>query len=204
MLLDLNPVEVLGLQIAGIPDPSAGNHSPQSVSTTELNQIAVQINELFRDQNHGIDIFAVHNYRIAGQIEPGIFPVIVFGHNHLQTLNQVEGTVYVNAGTTGAAGIRGIQSSQNIPFSLSLLHFVYDHDLDDYVLAAVDSIQVQTLLQSFSLGRTFISYPGIRLADDGVGGFRKKKSLVIGLPAAFLFFIRSKGEQRFLIIVKWE
>lgn len=160
MLLDLNPVEVLGLQIAGIPDPSAGNHSPQSVSTTELNQIAVQINELFRDQNHGIDIFAVHNYRIAGQIEPGIFPVIVFGHNHLQTLNQVEGTVYVNAGTTGAAGIRGIQSSQNIPFSLSLLHFVYDHDLDDYVLAAVDSIQVQTLQQSFSLERTFISYPG--------------------------------------------
>ena len=66
----------------------------------------------------------------------------------------------MNAGTTGAAGIRGIQSSQNIPFSLSLLHFVYDHDLDDYVLAAVDSIQVQTLQQSFSLERTFISYPG--------------------------------------------
>ncbi|MFY9563324.1 MAG: hypothetical protein WAQ71_03785, partial [Limnochordia bacterium] len=57
----------------------------------------------------------------------------------------------------GAAGIRGIQAGQVIPFSLSVLYFVREPETNRYVLAAVDSIQVQSLKQSFTLQRTFVT-----------------------------------------------
>ena len=57
------------------------------------------------------------------------------------------------------AGIRGIQGSHVVPFSLSVLYFTRDPGSDRFVLAAVDSIQVQSLQQSFSLERTFITSP---------------------------------------------
>jgi predicted phosphodiesterase len=160
ILLGPDPIEVMGLTIAGYPDPAVQDYSPRGASLAELNEIASRINEQFSGLDHKIDIFAVHNHRIAGQIEPGVFPVVVFGHNHQQLLQQVDNTIYINAGTTGAAGIRGIQSSQAVPFSLALLYFTYDQELERHVLAAVDSIQVQSLQQSFSLERTFITYPG--------------------------------------------
>ena len=56
------------------------------------------------------DIFGVHNNRIALAIEPGVFPVILFGHNHVLEVVQKEETMYINAGTTGASGIRGFQA----------------------------------------------------------------------------------------------
>lgn len=157
ILLGAEPLETMGVKVAGMLDPSAESYSPQNVSIPELSQHAVRINELYGSQQHGIDIFAVHNHRIAAQIEPGIFPVVLCGHNHVQSINQTGATVYVNAGTTGAAGIRGIQGSQVVPFSLSVLYFTHDPELDRFVLAAVDSIQVQSLQQSFSLERTFIT-----------------------------------------------
>ncbi|MGB4245879.1 MAG: metallophosphoesterase family protein [Limnochordia bacterium] len=156
-LLGSEPVTVSGITVAGMLDPSAGSFSPESVSVAEISRLASEINGMYRGRPHGIDIFAVHNYRIAAQIEPGIFPVIVCGHNHVPSISQIDATVYVNAGTTGAAGIRGIQAGQVIPFSLSVLYFVREPETNRYVLAAVDSIQVQSLKQSFTLQRTFVT-----------------------------------------------
>lgn len=159
-VLGSEPLEILGIRVAGIPDPSAESYSPENVSIAKLSQHAAAINEAYRGKEHGIDIFAVHNHRIANQIEPGIFPVVLCGHNHVQSINQVGGTVYVNAGTTGAAGIRGIQAGQVVPFSLSMLYFTRDPITGRFNLTAVDSIQVQSLKQSFSLQRTFTTYQG--------------------------------------------
>ena len=97
----------------------------------------------------------VHNHRVAEALEPGLFPVVAYGHTHLWGVQERGNSVYSNAGTTGAAGIRGFQSREPLPYSLSLLYFVRDQQ-GHLQLQAVDGVHVTGLGTSFSLHRTFI------------------------------------------------
>lgn len=157
-IIDMEPQEILGLKIAGIGDPSAHSYSPQTAPATELAKIAEFINKYYANQDERPDIFGVHNHRIATAIDPGLFPVVVYGHNHIQQIAQTKETMYINAGTTGAAGIRGLQSREPLPFSLAILYFQkYEEKLR---LGAVDGIQLQGLTADFSLDRSFVSREG--------------------------------------------
>lgn len=157
-IIDLEPQEILGLKIAGISDPSADSYSPQIAPLDQLGEIATFINDFYRDLVEVPDIFAVHNHRIANAIEPGIFPVVLTGHSHVQAITQVEDTVYINAGTTGASGIRGLQTRDLMPFSLAILYF--QKNGGQLELVAVDGIQVQGLTADFSLDRSFVFREG--------------------------------------------
>lgn len=157
---------IMGLTIAGIPDPAADSYAPQTLSSDELSTIAQDINRKYLEQEEVPDIFAVHNHRIATQIEPGIFPVVLYGHSHIQSVNIVDNTVYVNAGTTGAAGVRGLMTKEPVPFTLSMLYFRYEPFISKYQLTAVDSIEISGLEASFSLDRTFILTNGRNRVDN--------------------------------------
>ena len=165
ILIDTDLKHILGLSIAGIDDPSADSYSSRTAPTEELIELAGEINDKYRNEQPP-DIFCVHNHRIASLLEPGIFPIVLYGHNHIQSFDQVDDTVYINAGTTGAAGIRGLQSKEPVPFSLSILYFLSDVEQNTYHLTAVDSMQVQGLEVSFSLERTFISPKGRNQMKD--------------------------------------
>lgn len=171
ILIDAELKHILGLSIAGIDDPLADSYSSRTAPTEELIKLAQDINDKYRDEQPP-DIFCVHNHRIASLLEPGIFPIVLYGHNHIQSFDQVDDTVYINAGTTGAAGIRGLQSKEPVPFSLSILYFSNDLEKNTYRLTAVDSIQVQGLEASFSLERTFISHKG-RNQTNNVEDFKQ-------------------------------
>lgn len=167
IIVDKEEKVVHGLRIAGIGDPSANSYSPQVAPITELADMARAVNDHYRDSSNPPDVFMVHNNRVATAIEPDIFPIVLFGHNHAQSINIVGDTVYVNAGTTGAAGIRGIQSKEPTPFSLALLYFIFNQETDKYEPIAVDGIRVQGLRASFSLERIFI-FPERRNKPDNV------------------------------------
>lgn len=166
VILSSEPQWIHGISIAGWADPSAENYSPQNASLAELSQIAAEINQFYWQHPQPPLIFAVHNYRIAAQLEPGLFPVVLCGHNHVQSVQQVGDTVYINAGTTGAAGIRGLQTTETSPFSLAILYFAQNPDTAEYHLIAVDSIQVEGLRSSFSLDRVFINQSGRNQPDN--------------------------------------
>lgn len=166
IIIDDHERTVHGLRIAGVGDLSADDYSPQVVPLTDLADLAKAINQHYQAVLDPPDIFLVHNHRVAAAIEPNIFPVVLFGHNHRQSINIVENTVYVNAGTTGAAGIRGLQSKEPTPFSLALLHFALDESTNKYSLIAVDGINVQGLSSSFSLERIFINSDRRNNIDD--------------------------------------
>ncbi|HBR29780.1 MAG TPA: metallophosphoesterase, partial [Firmicutes bacterium] len=70
---------------------------------------------------------------------------------HKPAIAEEGGTVLINAGTTGAAGVRGL-GNDTIPYSVALLRF----NLTDgkYQLAAVDQIRVFSLNGRFILERT--------------------------------------------------
>lgn len=144
-----------GLRLAGTGDLVAGSYLPTAASLDELAALAREINTKWAQATEKPHIFLVHNHRVAEAITPGLFPVVAYGHSHLWGVKQVDGTVYSNAGTTGAAGIRGFQSKEPLPYSLSLLYFVRNAQ-GELELAAVDGVHVTGLGQSFSLQRTFV------------------------------------------------
>ena len=149
-----------GLWIAGSGDLVATSYLPEPASLAELNAQTEQINTTWAEREDRPDIFMVHNHRVAEALKPDLFPVVVYGHSHLWGMKQVDGTVYLNAGTTGAAGLRGFQSKDPMPYSLSLLYFSPDEN-GQLVLKAVDGVHVTGLGLSFSLQRTFIDYGSI-------------------------------------------
>ncbi len=155
IIIDNEEKDLLGLRIAGMGDLVADRFAPKPAPLDELKAVAEQINREWSQKETRPDIFMIHNHRIARAIEPGLFPTVVYGHTHVLEIEEINGTVYINAGTTGAAGIRGFQSKEPLPYSLALLYFVFD-EAGRPALTAVDGVHVAGLGQSFSLERTFV------------------------------------------------
>jgi predicted phosphodiesterase len=162
-----------------------GKHDPASVSMLlnsdeeEIINSKNQIEEILRVSEITPDILIVHHPYIAENFA-GRIPVILHGHRHQVSLKNLEGSIIIDAGTSGAAGIRGLQSTNEIPYSVVLLHFasnkididnaddadnvdeenvntVNNADLDDLnekkVLIAVDKITVFNLEGGFTIER---------------------------------------------------
>lgn len=164
ILVEQGEYEVRGLRIAGMGDLAANRYSPQPAALDELHAAAQAINEQWAAVEERPDIFMVHNHRIAQQIQPGLFRAVLCGHSHALEIAEREGTVYINAGTTGAAGIRGIQSREPLPYSLALLHYTRTAE-GKLELLAVDGVHVSGLGSGFSLQRTFTEAGRIRSRD---------------------------------------
>lgn len=150
-------VLISGLRVVGVGDLVADSYLATPASLSELENLTREINDHWRQVEDRPDIFMVHNHRVAEGISAGLFPVVLYGHTHLWGVQQVGGTIYSNAGTTGAAGIRGFQGKEPLPYSLSLLYFVADEE-GNLVLQAVDGVHVTGLGMSFSLQRTFVEH----------------------------------------------
>lgn len=157
-LQQLNNVTVLeggsinrgGIRITGLKDPSSEG---REVGVADAHQLADYQEGLLTliSQLEGIpDIVAVHDIRLA---EPliGRIPVILHGHTHTPKMIQKQGTTIIDAGTTGAAGIRGLEGKTEIPYSLALLHF--REDAAGYTLMAVDLIRIRSRGGGFHLER---------------------------------------------------
>lgn len=164
IVVDQTETKLLGLRIAGSGDLAAQDPLPTPAPVGDLGAQAQDINSRWANVEDRPDIFMVHNHRVAKAVDPGLFPVVLYGHTHVLDLQQVDGTVYNTAGTTGAAGIRGFQSKEPLPYSLSLLYFV-QNEQGRPILVAVDGVHVAGFGQSFSLQRTFIEY-GRNLTQD--------------------------------------
>lgn len=121
VVLDGNAVTFKGLTIAGKADPASAS-TEMSVMTPE--QVAAAAEEIgpVISAAGGVDILAVHNDKLAQRFF-GVVPVVLHGHDHRMKVVQDRGTVLVDAGTTGAAGLRLLEKPGGVPFTVALLHF---------------------------------------------------------------------------------
>ncbi|MTI86096.1 MAG: hypothetical protein FH756_19905 [Firmicutes bacterium] len=141
--------EINGLRIIGFPDPASFGPDVVPPSIDDIPQYVDQIKEKLFQVPGGVNILALHNHDMAKELA-GYAPVIVFGHNHQLAIETKRDSVLVNAGTSGASGIRGLQSF-NSPYSVVLLYF---RRIDEKIkLVAADSIKVNNLKQGFTLER---------------------------------------------------
>lgn len=144
-----------GLKIMGWEDPAVWNPESLMAGDDQLKVEAGNLQKELGDYGAKIDILAVHNKKLASEVE-GQVPVVLHGHDHKPSITEIGNTVYIDAGTTGAAGVRGL-ANDSIPYSVALLHF--DQTGGGYHLAAVDLIRVYSIHGKFILERKVINQP---------------------------------------------
>ncbi len=147
---------VRGIKMIGIGDPSSKTSEivPPPGETIEL--YVAKIEALLTAVQETPDLLAVHNPAI-GRPFAGRVPVILHGHDHRLQISEKNGSVIISAGTTGAAGIRGLQTANEVPYSLVLLYFLPMGN--KWYLSASDMIRVANLRSGFVLERRVFPLP---------------------------------------------
>jgi hypothetical protein len=139
IVLENSVVTVAGLTIAGIGDPrftpdkrtqdKPGQGPPGAAKHQEADQLARTGEKLattIRGYPRPVNIAAVHDPATTGGLI-GVAPLILTGHLHARstaTLTNGDKTSFLMVqGSTGGAGLRGLEGEQPTPLELSVLYF---------------------------------------------------------------------------------
>lgn len=144
IVLDDEVVTVAGLTVAGIGDPRFTPDQQTRPHTDEERELSQQtvidaggvLADTIRRYGEPVDVAAVHDWR-AAELLDGVVPVVLAGHSHSRQIGPVqqpqEGeddvepvpgeTVLMVQGSTGGAGLRGLEGEHPEPLALSVLYF---------------------------------------------------------------------------------
>ncbi len=151
IVLDEEIIDLNGIRIYGLADAASLGYELITPSDEKYPGNLSDVANFL--QNENVHIIAVHRPSVAKKLA-GLAPVILHGHDHRQQI-QVNGeSVIIDAGTTGAAGIRGFQGLNEIPKTLVLLHFNYIEE--ELNLSAADVITLSEKTKRLSLERFLI------------------------------------------------
>jgi predicted phosphodiesterase len=155
IVLDDQVVSVAGLTVAGIgdprftPDQRTGPHTEDEAATTRQPVVdaGAELAATVRAYAEPVDLAAVHDPLAAEPLD-GLVPVVLAGHTHERRVGLVVpptegepvpgGTMLMVQGSTGGAGLRGLQGETPEPLALSVLYF----DQEARQLVAYDDITV--------------------------------------------------------------
>lgn len=152
LVLENEFVTLENINILGIPDPASITNDIKPIGGYHIEKSVEEIKELIEKNNTKINVLAIHNPNIAKAFK-GEVPTILFGHTHTFGIEETAGSVMINAGTTGGAGIRGLQSSKEIPYSMAIVYF--DRNDLNYPIV-VDIIKLYNIKKGFVLERTWM------------------------------------------------
>lgn len=128
-----------GLTIGGYGDPRADRDGAGSARNTS-EELSALFTRISGDLHSAAapDILLVHNHEVARRLL-GRVPVILCGHSHAAEMRRDGDSVLVNAGTTGAAGVRYFTAKHRPTYGAAILSIVPG---DRPQLRYVDFIQV--------------------------------------------------------------
>lgn len=136
-------VAIKGLKILGSPDPLVFRRSAPEVEPNEdsLASQTAGLKKALQEEGRP-DLLLVHNPDVARAFA-GAVPVLVAGHTHRPAAEKIRGSIYVNPGSTGAAGTRGLAASARTEYSAAILYFSPQSDKEggSFVLEAVDLVK---------------------------------------------------------------
>ncbi|MEV6815350.1 metallophosphoesterase [Micromonospora sp. NPDC051296] len=168
IVLDNTTTTVAGLTIAGIGDPrftpdkstspaSGGINDP---TADELITTGEKLAATVRSSPQPVNIALVHDPAAAGPLS-GTCPLVLAGHTHrrqIEKLPEVPGqqpTTLMVEGSTGGAGLRGLEGEQPTPLTMTVLYFDQQKQLQAY-----DNITVGGTGQAqVNLERTVVTQP---------------------------------------------
>jgi predicted MPP superfamily phosphohydrolase len=146
VVLDNQVARVAGLTVAGISDPrftpdkeASPTGSGASKQTVErVIDAGSRLAETIGRAGRPVDVALVHDPASAGPLS-GVCPVVLAGHTHrreVRLLNppaeDAEPTRLVVSGSTGGAGLRGLEGAEPVPLSLSILYLNAGRRLQAY------------------------------------------------------------------------
>ncbi|HEU4424847.1 MAG TPA: metallophosphoesterase [Pilimelia sp.] len=144
IVLDDSVQNVAGLRIAGIGDPRFTPDKETSPTDSGLSKATVervigageQLATTIRRAPWPVDIALVHDPASAGPLA-GACPLVLAGHTHkreVMTLERADATPtrLLISGSSGGAGLRGLEPEEPLPLSLSVLYFDADRSLQAY------------------------------------------------------------------------
>lgn len=144
-------VDVQGLRILTIADPASAIAAITTTDPHIITETKAKLKSFWEEATNKPNVLVIHNFALAEELL-GYVPLVLFGHTHQYTIREEKGSVLVNAGTTGAAGLRGLQAAKVIPYSVILLHFNRDEN-NELKLSATDTIRLDNFEKGFILER---------------------------------------------------
>jgi predicted phosphodiesterase len=150
IVLDGDAAEVAGLRVWGIGDPRYTPDKDQPVGADVEKEaaeaFAPEVARRLASQEgwQDTDVVLVHDARAATELG-GHVPLVLAGHTHRAREGRLTRlTRLLVEGSTGGAGLRGLQKEDPVPLAASILYF----DADTGELAAYDAVSVQGLGQA--------------------------------------------------------
>jgi predicted phosphodiesterase len=126
VVLDGATAAIEGLTVYGLGDPAFTPNPETAPDDDEQAQLFALAGERIASDLDRLseppDILAVHNDRIAGRAV-GRVPLVIAGHDHVQSARQSAGTLLIRVGTTGGAGATVFTEVGGIPLSAQVLRF---------------------------------------------------------------------------------
>jgi predicted MPP superfamily phosphohydrolase len=142
-------VERLGLRFIGWADPVSERPGigDADYAAGDLDALERRIRGTLGVFRRPPDVLMLHNYRVAERLA-GSVPLLLYGHDHRARVTRRDGSVLVDAGTTGAAGVRYFTVAEPPPFTAALLSFRRGAPP---LLDSVDLVEVRQPEGSFSI-----------------------------------------------------
>lgn len=154
IVLDGEMINVKGINVLGFSDARSKTLSIDSSDDMDNLRLKFAIREKLYNLEEKPDILAVHDPQASAALT-GFVPIILNGHVHSASLKEENRSLVINAGSSGAAGIRGIQSKADIPYSAVLLYFKSYEALQKPQFFAADIIKISNFKAGFQVERIF-------------------------------------------------
>jgi predicted phosphodiesterase len=126
VVLDGEVRDVGGLAIYGLGDPYFVDERGAPVDDDDITELVESVGptvlEDVTSAGRPPDIVAVHDHRMA-EAAAGAVPLVVSGHFHRQHVEVIDGTIFLEVGTTGGAGPTGFTEEGDDPFQAEVLYF---------------------------------------------------------------------------------
>lgn len=151
IVLDNSITNVAGLRIAGIGDPRFTPDKETSPTGSGASKPTVErvigagerLAATIRGSTEPVDIALVHDPASAVGLA-GVCPLVLAGHTHQREVRELaqvpdrQSTRLMVEGSTGGAGLRGLEREEPLPLAMSVLYF----DSETRALQAYDEIKV--------------------------------------------------------------
>ena len=149
-VLEQGNIKVKGLEIIGLTDPASLSYNSDLAPEEDYLKAADTLYQTVVKLEKTPDIIAVHNLKLAKELI-GQVPLILHGHDHQYRLTAEAKTVINDAGTTGAAGLRGL-TEEGVPYSATILYWQQSQS-GEMVLKALDSIKINGAIGKLTIER---------------------------------------------------
>jgi len=150
-VLNDEAVKAGGLLIMGYGDPKGRKSFDADATTEEIDSLVERIRNRISKMKKTPDVLMVHNPDVAEKLA-GQVPLIISGHSHRISSKMKDGTIIVVAGTTGAAGLRYMDSENRPSYSAALIT-AHRTNYGGYSFDFVDLIQMNQKTGEFQISR---------------------------------------------------